>query len=87
MRDVAKILKTIYKTNNKMESQTKILKLHFNRGRSITQLQASMKYGIGRLASRINDLIKEGYPISSEFITVQKANGQKAIVKRYYKNK
>jgi hypothetical protein len=70
-----------------MESQCKILKLHFNRGRSITQLQASIKYGIGRLASRINDLIREGYPIGSEFITVQKSNGKKARVKRYYKTK
>lgn len=70
-----------------MESQIQLLKNHFDKGRSITQLQASIQLGCGRLASRINDLIREGYPIGSEFITVQKSNGKKARVKRYYKSK
>lgn len=70
-----------------MESQCKILKLHFNRGRSITQLEATIRYSIGRLASRINDLRREGYPIHSEFVKVKKANGKIATVKRYKKDK
>jgi hypothetical protein len=68
-----------------MESQIQLLKNHFEKGRSITQLQASIQFGVGRLASRINDLIHEGYPIQSEFITIKKANGKKTRVKKYYK--
>ena len=32
----------------------------------ITQLEASSEYGIARLASRINDLKRQGYNISAE---------------------
>jgi hypothetical protein len=70
-----------------MESQNKQLKKHFNKGGSITGLEALMKYGIGHLPRRILDLKEKGYPIESKFITVKKANGKTARVKQYKKIK
>lgn len=42
---------------------------HLNDHGSITSLEAMSEYGIMRLASRINDLKKMGYPILSERVT------------------
>lgn len=50
---------------------------------SITQLEALRDLGVLRLASRISDLRRLGWPITSEFITVQNRFGEKCSVKRY----
>lgn len=50
---------------------------------SITQLDALRDLGVMRLASRISDLKKMGYPIHSETERVKNRYGEKASIKRY----
>jgi hypothetical protein len=50
---------------------------------SITQLEALRDLGVMRLASRISDLRRLGFPIKSEIITVENRYGEKCRVKRY----
>lgn len=50
---------------------------------SITQLEALSELGIMRLASRISDLRKRGYMISSKMDIVHNRYGEKCRVKRY----
>lgn len=50
----------------------------------ITQYDALFDLGVMRLASRISGLRKQGYPIESEWVTVQNRFGEKCSVKRYY---
>lgn len=50
---------------------------------SITQLDAMNDLGVMRLASRISDLKRLGYPITSEVETVKNRFGRKSRVKRY----
>lgn len=50
---------------------------------SITQLEALNDLGVMRLASRISDLRKQGYPIESKVETVKNRFGENCYVKRY----
>lgn len=50
---------------------------------SITQLDALRDLGVMRLASRISDLKKQGYPIQSELEAVQNRYGENCYIKRY----
>lgn len=50
---------------------------------SITQLEALNVLGVMRLASRISDLKKKGYPIVGRDVTVQNRYGEKCRVKQY----
>ena len=50
---------------------------------SITQLEALQDLGIMRLASRVSDLKRLGYPIVSEVETVKNRFGEKVHIKRY----
>ena len=50
---------------------------------SITQLEALTDLGVMRLASRISDLRRLGYPITSETASVKNRFGEKCHVKRY----
>lgn len=50
---------------------------------SITQLDALRDLGVMRLASRISDLKKKGYPIKSEMETVKNRYGEDCKIKRY----
>lgn len=50
---------------------------------SITQLEALRDLGVMRLASRISDLKKLGYPIKSDMETVQNRFGENCKIKRY----
>jgi len=50
---------------------------------SITQLDALRDLGVMRLASRISDLKKNGYPIKSEFETVKNRFDEPCQIKRY----
>ena len=49
----------------------------------ITQFDAFIDLGIMRLASRISDLRKRGYPISSEMVGVKNRFGEVCRVKKY----
>lgn len=50
---------------------------------SISQLEAFNELGVMRLASRISDLKKRGYPIESTMETVENRYGEKCYIKRY----
>lgn len=50
---------------------------------SITQLEALNDLGVFRLASRISDLRKLGYPITSKMETVKNRFGENCKIKRY----
>ena len=50
---------------------------------SITQLDALKDLGVMRLASRISDLKRMGYPIASEMETVKNRYGENCYIKRY----
>lgn len=50
---------------------------------SITQLEALNDLGVMRLASRISDLKKLGYPIKSEIVSVKNRYGEHCNIKRY----
>lgn len=50
---------------------------------SITQLDALQDLGVMRLASRISDLKRMGYPIKSEFDSVLNRWGEPCQIKRY----
>lgn len=50
---------------------------------SITQLEALQELGVMRLASRISDLRKKGYPIRSDLVAVKNRFGESCYIKRY----
>lgn len=50
---------------------------------SITQLEALQELGVMRLASRISDLKKQGYPIKSDVVAVKNRFGESCRIKRY----
>ena len=50
---------------------------------SITQLEALNDLGVMRLASRISDLKKEGYPITSDVEAVKNRYDETCYIKRY----
>lgn len=49
----------------------------------ITSLEAMQEYGILRLASRIADLKKAGYPIRREMVTRMNRYGETVTIARY----
>lgn len=51
---------------------------------SITQLEALKDLGCMRLASRISDLKRKGYPIISKTEAVKNRFGENSHIKRYY---
>lgn len=50
---------------------------------SITQIEALKDLGVMRLASRISDLKKQGYPIKGDVVAVKNRYGENCYVKRY----
>jgi len=53
-----------------MESQNKMIKAHLESGQTITAVEALEKFQCFRLASRINDLKKSGYPVDKVMVKV-----------------
>lgn len=51
--------------------------------RAITQLDALNECGVMRLASRISDLKKEGYPITKRMVKVTNRFGESCSVAEY----
>lgn len=49
----------------------------------ITQFEALRDLGVMRLASRISDLKRLGYPVESERIVVKNRYGEECRIKRY----
>lgn len=50
---------------------------------SITQLDALRDLGVMRLASRVSDLKRQGYPITSEIESVKNRYDENCRIKRY----
>lgn len=50
---------------------------------SITQFEAMRDLGVMRLASRISDLKRLGYPIASDVVAVKNRFDENCYVKRY----
>ena len=50
---------------------------------TITSREAMFEYGIMRLASRISDLKRDGYEISSKLITAENRYGEKTHISEY----
>ena len=50
---------------------------------SITQIEALNEIGVMRLASRISDLKKMGYPITSKVEAVKNRYDENCYIKRY----
>lgn len=57
---------------------------YIHRFGSITQLEALRDLGVMRLASRISDLKRLGYPIESKREIVKNRFGENSPIKRYY---
>ena len=49
-------------------SQTQSIKKHLEQGKTITQMEALVLYGIFRLASRISDCKRLGLDIKTEIV-------------------
>lgn len=64
-------------------TQTEKILRHLKDYDGITSLEAMNEYGIFRLASRISDLKKMGYPIKSETVAVKNRYGESCYIKRY----
>lgn len=70
------------KVDHKPSQNERILK-YMNDFGSITQYEAMQDLGVMRLASRISDLRRLGYPITSKMEPVRNRYGEKSHVKRY----
>lgn len=57
---------------------------YMERHGGITQFEALAECAVMRLASRISDLRKQGFPIESEMVTVKNRFEETCRVKRYY---
>lgn len=64
-------------------TQTQRILRHLEDFGSITQMDAIRDYGIMRLASRVNDLRREGHPIVTEVVTGKNRYGETTRWARY----
>lgn len=69
-------------TNRKPKQTERVLAYIADFG-SITHLEAERDLGVMRLASRISELKKQGYPITSYMEPVKNRYGEKCYIKRY----
>lgn len=70
------------KVDHKPTQNERILD-YIDRFGSITQDEASNNLGVKRLASRVSDLKRLGYPIISEPVVVKNRFGEKCRIARY----
>lgn len=66
------------------QTQCQRLLAYLRSGMKITSLGAWQALGIARLASRINDLVKQGVGIKREWLEVTNRFGEKCKVKQYW---
>ena len=64
-------------------SQNQRIIYYINEFGSITQFEALRDLGVMRLASRISDLKRLGYPVESEMVVVKNRYGEECRVKSY----
>ena len=68
---------------NQKPKQTERVLAYMREFGSITHLEAERDLGVMRLASRISELKKEGYKITSKMEPVTNRYGEKCYIKRY----
>lgn len=56
---------------------------YLREGNTLTSLEAWRELGVARLASRVYDLRKAGYPIQRKTVTVTNRYGEKVSIKEY----
>lgn len=66
-------------------TQCRKVREYLSSGASLTQMQALDKFGIARLASRINDLKNAGFQTGKKMVPVLNRNGQQVKVAQYFK--
>lgn len=59
-----------------MAKQCDLILMQMKKYGSITHMDAEREYGIARLASRINDLRRQGVAIESEIVTGKNRRGE-----------
>lgn len=64
-------------------TQSERIARHLRDYGSITSLEAIQEYGIMRLASRVSDLKKAGFPIHAEMVKGVNRYGEKISFARY----
>lgn len=69
-------------TNSNPTQNERILD-YMERHGGITQLEALTECSVMRLASRVSDLRRKGYPITSKIVKVENRYGETCHVKRY----
>lgn len=67
-----------------MYNQRKQIKEYLKKYKSITQREATIELSIERLASRISELKREGFPIVSKYETGTNRFGRPTRYKRYF---
>lgn len=70
--------------NNQKATQAQRVIDYIEQYGSITQLDALKELGVMRLASRISDLKRLGYPIISKTEAVKNRYNESCYIKRYY---
>lgn len=66
-----------------MAKQTDLILMHMKKYGSITHMEAESEYGIARLASRINDLRRQGVAITAEMVAGKNRRGESTHYARY----
>lgn len=64
-------------------NQTERILRHLETCGSITAAEAAAEFGCMRLASRVNDLKKAGYPIRREMVTGRNRFGEAVVFAKY----
>ena len=70
-------------SSNSKTTQAERVLAYIERFGSITQYEALQDLGVMRLASRISELKKNGYPIQSEVVSVKNRFEEDCYIKRY----
>lgn len=66
-----------------MTSQNELLMAYLAQGHEVTQIDAINKLGIGRLAARVFEIKRKGFPVVVEMRKIKKANGEDARIAVY----
>ena len=66
-----------------MANDRDLILMHMKKYGSITHLEAESAYGIARLASRINDLRRQGVAINAEMVNGKNRRGEGTHYARY----
>ena len=70
-------------SSNSKPTQAERVLAYIEKFGSITQYEALQDLGVMRLASRISELKKNGYPIQSEVVAVKNRFEEDCYIKRY----